>query len=303
MLERKNLWKGGLLVQKIAIEVLEHAIRAGLSSSEVDMLLYIARYQNEAGIARGIYYKDVCENIQISYQAFYDCKKSLVEKGIIYAEKNNYFDWDITILNNSFLGKENFGRGYVSVASKMVRSATFRKLRANAKLMALYLQREWQISRKQTGKTAYQMLKETFLLKFRGLFGVADRMLRSYLTELQPFLSVYLQEGRKFFLTFKENEVKNREINGNDESREQQIKVACRRNKVKDISSKLQKDLMRLMSQYNPKITKHPEFDLSRVMGLCLERININISKKNSWKREINAALMNKIMQEQLVQG
>lgn len=303
MLERKKLWKGGLLVQKIAIEVLEHAIRAGLSSSEVDMLLYIARYQNEAGIARGIYYKDVCENIQISYQAFYDCKKSLVEKGIIYAEKNNYFDWDITILNNSFLGKENFGRGYVSVASKMVRSATFRKLRANAKLMALYLQREWQISRKQTGKTAYQMLKETFLLKFRGLFGVADRMLRSYLTELQPFLSVYLQEGRKFFLTFKENEVKNREINGNDESREQQIKVACRRNKVKDISIRLQKDLMRLMSQYNPKITKHPEFDLSRVMGLCLERININISKKNNWKREINAALMNKIMQEQLVQG
>lgn len=303
MLERKNLWKGGLLVQKIAIEVLEHAIRAGLSSSEVDMLLYIARYQNEAGIARGIYYKDVCENIQISYQAFYDCKKSLVEKGIIYAEKNNYFDWDITILNNSFLGKENFGRGYVSVASKMVRSATFRKLRANAKLMALYLQREWQISRKQTGKTAYQMLKETFLLKFRGLFGVADRMLRSYLTELQPFLSVYLQEGRKFFLTFKENEVKNREINGNDESREQQIKVACRRNKVKDISIKLQKDLMRLMSQYNPKITKHPEFDLSRVMGLCLERININISKKNNWKREINAALMNKIMQEYLMQG
>lgn len=290
-------------MQKIAIEVLEHAIQAGLSGAEVDMLLYIARYQNEAGIARGIYYKDVCENIQISYQAFYDCKKSLVEKGIIYAEKNNFFDWDITILNNSFLGKENFGRGYVSVASRMVRSENFRKLRANAKLMALFLQREWQISRKQTGKASYQMLKETFLMKFRGLFGVADRMLRSYLTELQPFLSVYLQEGRKFFLTFKENEVKNREINGNDESREQQIKVACRRNKIKDISSKMKKDLMSLMSQYNPKIMKHPEFDLSRVMGVCLERININISKKKYWKRELNAALVNKIMQEQLVQG
>ena len=41
-------------MQKISIEVLENAIRAGLTSAEVDMLLYIDRFQNEAGIARGI---------------------------------------------------------------------------------------------------------------------------------------------------------------------------------------------------------------------------------------------------------
>lgn len=184
----ENIRKGGLVMQKLSIEVLEHAMQQNLTSAEVDMLLYIARFQNDAGTARGIYYKDVCEGIGISYQAFYDCKKGLEEKGIISSEKNNYYDWDITILNNSFVGNENFGRGYVSVSSKMVRSAVFRKFKANTKLMALYLLREWLISRKRTNKESYQILRENFLAKFRKLLNVSDRMIRRYLGQLQPFL-------------------------------------------------------------------------------------------------------------------
>lgn len=40
-------------MQKLSIEVLERAMQQNLTSSEVDMLLYIARFQNDAGIAGG----------------------------------------------------------------------------------------------------------------------------------------------------------------------------------------------------------------------------------------------------------
>lgn len=74
-------------MQKISIEVLENAIRAGLTSAEVDMLLYIARFQNEAGIARGIYYKDVCEEIKISYGPSMTAKKAWKRKALFIQKK------------------------------------------------------------------------------------------------------------------------------------------------------------------------------------------------------------------------
>ena len=49
----ENIRKGGLVMQKLSIEVLERAMQQNLTSSEVDMLLYIARFQNDAGIAGG----------------------------------------------------------------------------------------------------------------------------------------------------------------------------------------------------------------------------------------------------------
>lgn len=288
-------------MQKISIEVLENAIRAGLTSAEVDMLLYIARFQNEAGIARGIYYKDVCEEIKISYQAFYDCKKSLEAKGIIYTEKNNYFDWDITILNNSFIGKENYGRGYVSVATKMIRTEVFRKFKANTKLMALYLLREWKISFKNTKKTSYQILKENFFEKFKKLFSVTDRMLRKYLGQLKPFLNVYLENGRKYYLTFNQNAVRDHgEKTGNEEGREHEVKIACRRNKVKEVSDKTKADVLTLMSQFYPKIKKHTDFDLSEILSLSLLLMNRN-KKRKDWDRTVNPALLNKLMQTKLL--
>lgn len=299
----ENIRKGGLVMQKLSIEVLEHAMQQNLTSAEVDMLLYIARFQNDAGTARGIYYKDVCEGIGISYQAFYDCKKGLEEKGIISSEKNNYYDWDITILNNSFVGNENFGRGYVSVSSKMVRSAVFRKFKANTKLMALYLLREWLISRKRTNKESYQILKENFLAKFRKLLNVSDRMIRRYLGQLQPFLSVYLENGRKYYLTFKKHEATEqweKTGQGNEEYREHEIETACRRNHLKELDNGVRKDIMQLMQQYHVKIKKHLEFNLSDLVHESLAAINQD-RKPGKWKRNISPAFLNKLMQAQLL--
>ncbi len=285
-------------MQKISIEVLEKAIKEKLSSVELDMLLYIARFQNEAGVASGIYYKDVCENIGISYQGFYDCKKSLQEKGLIYAEKKNYYDWDITILNNSFIGKENYGRGYVSVSSKMVKSTVFRRMRANAKLMALYLLREWSINRKKSRSESYSILKQNLLRKFEEM-GFTNRMTRAYLGELKPFLSVYLENGRKYFLTFKKNEVYNAGESENEEKRLHDFDTACRRNKVKEIQEEIKRDVLTVLRQYHVKVVKKLDFNLSSIVEQSLKELN-GEKKKSKWRRELNPKLIHKIIQEEL---
>lgn len=287
-------------MQKISIEVLEKMLRAELTGAEVDMLLYIARYQNNKGISGGIYYKEVCEATGMSYQAFYDCKKGLEKKGIIHAEKNNYYDWNITILDNSFAGKENFGRGYVSVSSDMVKSCEFRGFRANTKLMALYLLREWQISRKHTGSFSYQILKENLIKKFKA-FGVSARMIRSYLGELQPFLHVYLEKGKKYYLTFKQEFVKNRtNITENDERRHHELVTACRRNRIKEPEPQECVDILTLMKQYWVKIEKNLSFDLSEIVKKSIEIRNERIKNRNRWSRSLNPSLVHKLLKEEL---
>lgn len=290
-------------MQKIGISVFEKMVEKKITNKELDFILYIARYQNEYGVAKGIYYKDVCEAAGLSFQGFYDCKASLEEKGIIYCTKKSYYDWDITILNNSFKGKENYGRGYISLHNNMVRSEEFRKCRVGAKLLALLLMRDYNIARKKSGKTAYQILKDNFLTKYKKMFGVTARVLRSYLGELTSFLDVYLEDGRKYYITFKKNatSMEVRSQSENEELREHDIKTSCRRNKVKTITEEEKKDLMTVLSQYHKRIEKQMFFDLSEVVSRCLAVINEGKKNKSKWKRQLNIPLLHKLLVEDLI--
>ncbi len=291
-------------MQKIGISVFEKMVEKKITNKELDFILYIARYQNEYGVAKGIYYKDVCEAAGLSFQGFYDCKASLEEKGIIFCMKKSYYDWDITILDNSFKGKENYGRGYISLHNNMVRSEEFQKCRVGAKLLALLLMRDYNIARKKSGKTAYQILKDNFLTKYKKMFGVTARVLRSYLGELAPFLDIYLDAGRKYYITFKRtatgvdlSKVKSE----NDELREHDIKISCRRNKVKSITDEEKNDLMTVLAQYHKRIDKQMFFDLSEVVSRCLAVINEGKKNKSKWKRQINIPLLHKLLLEDLI--
>lgn len=100
-------------MEKISVEVLEKMMKKRLTKREVDFVLYVGRFQNEYGMAHGIYYRDLCKEVGLSFQGFYDCMRALQRKGIIEFQKRTYFDYDIEILDNSFAGNENYGRGYV----------------------------------------------------------------------------------------------------------------------------------------------------------------------------------------------
>lgn len=288
-------------MQKLSVFVLERMMKSNLSSKEVDFILYVGRYQNEYGSINGIYYKDICRAIDVSVQGFYDCKKSLERKGIIKCAKNSYFDCDITILDNSFAGKENYGRGYVSLHCNMVRTQEFQQLKAGSKLMALWLMREWSISKARNKKASYQMLKETFINKFTELLNVSARVARSYLGELKPFLNIYLEKGRKYFLTFKHDMVTMQpgDDSENGELRKHEVVVACRRNRVKGETDQTIKELCNTLSMHHQSLKKLP-ISLSDIVADSLAYINDTVKSKYKWKRYLNLPLIHKLLVEQI---
>lgn len=288
-------------MQKLRVEILEKMMEKQCTNKEVDFLIYVAKFQNNAGTARGIYYKDVCEAIDISYQGFYDCKKSLENKGIISAKKLNYYDWDITILNNKFkhgFSQKDIGRGYVDVSVNMIKTDKFQKLRANAKIMALYLLREWKINKQRSKSPSYQILKSNFFQKFRSM-GVSTRMMRSYLSELEDFVSVYLENGKKYFLTFKEYMTKNTsDVSQNEDFRMHEYMTACRRNKILE-DEQQKKEILNIMSQHQKYIAKNPDFVFSDLVRKCLGIINGDRSRAK-WVRKLSPALIQKIFMEEI---
>ena len=292
---------GGSQMQKLSVIVLEKMIKANVTSKEIDFLLYIARFQNEYGIIQGIYYRDIMDYIHVSHQTFYDCKKSLEEKGIIECVKNSYYDWDIVILDNNFKGKENYGRGYVSLHNDMVRSIEFMELKAGAKLMALWLMREWQIYRKKTGSNSYQINKQTLLKKFTELMHISSRVIRRYLGMLTPWISIYLEKGEKYYITFQKNAViAPGSDSENGELREHDIRVGCRRNRIKDIGNREKKDLITVLTQHNKQIEKLFDFSLSDIIHKSLEIINQAVKDKHRWKRLVNVPLIHKVLIQEL---
>lgn len=289
-------------MEKISVEVLEKMMKKRLTKREVDFVLYVGRFQNEYGIAHGIYYRDLCKEVGLSFQGFYDCMRALQRKGIVEFQKRTYFDYDIEILDNSFAGNENYGRGYVSLHNKMVRSAEFKKLKAPAKLMALYLMREWQINKKKSRKPSYQMLVETFNQKFKGLLGLSHRAARRYLGSLEPFLSIYMEDNRKYFFTFKAEMVDTAEVptGENDELREHEINIAMRRNRIKEETEERIREMHTILQQHNKEIKKDKGFSLSRIVKDSLEYLNEGIKNRYKWKRYLSPGIVHKLVIETL---
>lgn len=279
-------------MQKISLDVLEKMMQSNLSSKEVDFILYIAQYQNQFGIARGIYYKDLCDTIDLSYQGFYNCKTSLEDKGIIACEKNSYYDYDITILNNSFDG-EDYRRGYVNIHIPMVRDPRFQRMKAGAKLMALWLLREWRIYKKQSKSSSYKIGRDNFFAKFRELMGLSNRCIRSYLGALKPFLNIYLEDGRMYYLTFREEYVRTL-VSGdseNGELRSHMVRVACRRNRIKSDPAK-EKEIYNILSMHEKELRKLKSFSLTGIIDQTLQLLNQGVRSKYKWKRYLNPALI-----------
>lgn len=55
-------------MQKIKYTVLENMIKQKLTSAEINFLLYLSHFQDDTGLVRGVYYKEICESLNLSYQ-------------------------------------------------------------------------------------------------------------------------------------------------------------------------------------------------------------------------------------------
>ena len=283
-------------MQKIKNSIITDMIAAHLTSKEIDFLLYISRFQNELGQVIGVHYKDVCEKMGMSYQGFYDVKNSLVEKGFIRCEKNNYFDLDITILNNAFKDDADFHAGYINTHHNIFYNKKFRGLKAGAKLLALEIMRL-----SYAGKGQCRIGTAKFYEKYVNIFGVTKRVMRTYLMQLKEFFSIGIKNGIYYMRPKAEVCGKPARVSENDNLDTHAVEVLYKRNRIKDMSEKKISDICTLIRQYRPA-AKEIEKDIIEVIRKAIENSLeiINEGENKIVKRKLYPKLVHKLVREEL---
>lgn len=287
-------------MQKVSYPLIEEMTKKNITSNELNVLFYIGRFQDEFGCIKGIHYKEICETLKISVQGFYDALKGLQEKAII-TYTHRVSDYDITINGNNKIDTENFKHGYVSLSHPIFRKENFLKLPVKAKLFAIHLVREESIRRKNTKDTSHSMQrnKREFLKKFSDMLGVEKRTVRAYLTLLEEFITVYLENGVKYYLTFKSGIFKEegkKSKSENDELREHQADCAIRRNRIKNKAKR--NGLVRKLSIFTKAIKNYKNFDFSQIVYDSIRQQNVGQSNSYKWSRKINLTIIENIMLE-----
>lgn len=288
-------------MQKLSYEVIEKLIQQNATSSQIDGIIYMSRYQDNAGNVKGVYYKDVAEQMCMSNQQFYNMKASLVEKGIISAEKNNYYDHDVTILDNDYSDpKLNLkDKPYVNTNHNIFYTEEFREMKAGAKLMILRLMYLTRMN-KASNINPYKRIVEEFFKDMTELLNVSKRVIRSYLTEIKEFFSVgivkgvyYITPKNKVYKSKEEREGKAGKRTEADQFNEHEIEVVCRRERVQIKSQEELKDTRKVINQYKEKA----ESKKKNILNVVAEAIRRSVDKGResvaAVRRELQPKLIN----------
>lgn len=280
-------------MQKIRNNVLERLMKACLSRAEIDFILYISHYQDDSGRVIGLYYKNVCKALEISYQTFYDVLRNLEKKGIISAQKAFYGDWDVTILDNQF---EKEYSGYISTGNDIFINKDFLKCKAKEKLLAMEFLK---IVKNPQNGGKYCISREKFLEKYGAILHVTKRILMRYLQSLKRFFSIGLKAG-KYFIRLKK-EYAEKEISKKDKEliKEHVSGVVFRRQKATYTENEF-RDTAQLLIQYASRLGDGLIQKFGEAVAESIGRRNNKIKNKYKWNRELNPKFVHQILLEKL---
>lgn len=279
-------------MQKLKYSIINRILDENLTGTEIDILLFIARYQNDYGHITGVYYRDIEKYTFRHKTQIYRALHTLEEKGFIKREKNHRYDMDITILNND-LSDQNFSGGYMSVNKKIFMSGDFFRMKAREKIIALQLIKNCDSAPRGT----FRKKRDSFISWCGEKLGVLSRSVGSYLRNLKKYFNIYLKEGIYYIKTLKGK------VEGDKEYRDQkaptdreqfyghEVDKAQRRSGA-CLSPQDRADIIRLFEQY----ANAPELlllDLTPILKRCLEMAD-NV------ERRINIKLVHKLMRDTL---
>ncbi|MGN0141516.1 MAG: hypothetical protein ACI4AD_04760 [Roseburia sp.] len=286
-------------MQKLKNSIVDRMIAEQLTNKEIDFMLYLSRYQDESGKVCGVHYKALCEDMNMSYQEFYNVKESLQEKGFIRCVKANRIDHDITIINNE--EQSCIREGYINTNHNIFREKEFYQLKAGAKLLAMFLMKVTRL-----GKGHFEIGVRKFYDEEDGYqkkFGVTVRVLRSYLMQLKMFFSIGIKAG-KYYVTPKK--VLYRKDGEKSESRrlaEYNTEVILRRARIKTASQTERKDTADLFKQYGKRMAQVKADALSTVAWAIDQSLAIlNAGKTKKEIRKLSPKLIHKILKQRVEQ-
>lgn len=290
-------------MQKVANRIIDRMITEHLTNKEIDFFLYISRFQDETGKVSGVYYKEVCEAMRMSYQEFYNAMRGLEQKEFIRCEKANRIDHDITILDNIYAGRERDyeSEGYINTNHNIFYCEDFRLLKAGAKLLAMLFMQIGLAGTKTNKNRSYKIGTKTFYEKYIKLLGVSKRVVRSYLKELKQFFSIGIKEKMYYITPKRVVEKKKYAKTEIDNYREHHVEVVCRRNRIREAEPRHKKELRDLLGQYK-RVAEEVQGNLmaafARAVQSSLEIINEGT--RGTWKRSLNIKLVHRQLRKQL---
>ena len=237
-------------MRKIRAGIVKKLEGAKLTNPELSIFLYLCQYQTDIGTVSGVYYKDICAALDLSYQTFYSGVYKLRDCGLITLWKADHIDWDIQIVCNDCSNIEEVKKeGYLSVADGLFASKKFQKLKVNEKIMAMRL-----LIYCRSGQRTYKEAKQNFRKKMTQLLGCKLRALKEYLTALKALFYIGIKDGM-YLITIRREIVDRDWRAAKDTELEygQQVHAACNRNKIKE-DEQAKKDTAELAKQYRKDI-------------------------------------------------
>lgn len=278
-------------MQKIKYTYFDRMITADLSRIEERFLFLLAKICDESGCATGIYYKSITKLLECDDSTFYEIRDRLTEKNFIKWEKNHAADIDIKMVGNSFMvmGEDGIIKpvysDYVDININIFQDPEFYKCRAGAIKMAMVFVKRVAANGAITEtnsiaadkKSAEEKRKLWYLpfnehKKMAGLLQVKTRMIKDYLKELQPWISVankIEKEGKAYDIITVKKKSLERPIYETTKRGKRAIekvyadrywymyfiKTYCRRNKIEENDISLS-DTADLIKQYRDEARK-----------------------------------------------
>ncbi len=218
-----------------------------LTSTEMDLFLYIAKYQRLNGFVAGVHNQDVCRATGMCKQSFYTAMRGLERKEIVKISRTSDIDYDFLILGNDFTGDDAFKagcEGYIDLSRSIFHKKQFQQLKAKEKWLLLYF-----LHCTHDNSSSYRIGTGNFYKKFCTLLGVTKRMVRSYLHSLRAFFSVGIVKGI-YYITYKRSVFNQKQ--GEQEKQEHEFFASAllRRNKIRKYNQEALAETAKLIKQY-----------------------------------------------------
>lgn len=272
-----------------------------LTSKELNLILYLSQYQEESGLVRGVYYKDVCSESGMSIQSFYAAKEALERKGIIKVTKSHYTDFDITINDNNW-NERAFRESYLNTNCCLFKNPVFKKFSAGEKLLSILFLRINLVSNR-----SFEIGVDKFYREYSKKLGIKKRILQRYLHTLKSLFAIGIKDGKYYIRIHREHERRSHEAESTKLNRHT-LNSACRRNRIDkeyvDCSNEEYQNIVHLFEQYSYSIgqaLKSKTFNFSSIIGKSLEIINERVKNKYKWKRRLKASLVHKCLREAVI--
>lgn len=218
-----------------------------LTSTEMDLFLYIAKYQRLNGFVAGVHNQNVCKATGMCKQSFYTAMRGLERKEIVKISRTSDIDYDFLILGNDFTGDDAFKagcEGYIDLSRSIFHKKQFKQLKAKEKWLLLYF-----LHCTHDNSSSYRIGTGNFYKKFCTLLGVTKRMVRSYLHSLRAFFSVGIVKGI-YYITYKRSVFNEKQ--GEQEKQEHEFFASAllRRNKIRKYNQEALAETAKLIKQY-----------------------------------------------------